>query len=105
MYTLYLYYRVSWTKINGTMYKPGAVVVLHSSLLPTFGEIVEIVVFNVDESYFLVKEYETECFSKHYHCYDVKLTDPLSLKAVKYSQLADYHSLSLYRVTETFKVQ
>lgn len=82
------------------MYKPGAVV-LHSSLLPTFGEIVD---FNVDESYFIVKEYETECFSKHYHCYDVKLTDPLSLKAVKYSQLADYHPLSLYRVTETFKV-
>ena len=49
--------------MGGTQYKPGALVVLYNSLLPVFGEITDILVFNVDECYFIIQEYETEYFS------------------------------------------
>ena len=44
-------------KIGGTVYKPGAVVILKSELLPEFGEIIDVFVNNVDECWLVCKVY------------------------------------------------
>ena len=90
--------------MGGTQYKPGALVVLYNSLLPVFGEITDILVFNVDECYFIIQEYETEYFSKHYHSYEVKMKNPSLFHAYQPNKLADYHPLCSYTIMGSLKV-
>ena len=47
----HLLFRLQWIEMNGTRYKKGGVVVLDMDLLPEFGVISDIIVFNTDEFY------------------------------------------------------
>ena len=82
-------------KCGTTTYKPGYFVVLESSLLPLFGEIKDILVYNVDECVFVIQTYTTLCYLNHFHSYEVS-KDPGSFQALQPSHLIDYHPLFLY---------
>ena len=62
-----LMYRVSWLEVNGTIYKPGGVVVLSMEADPTFGLIEDIIVFSTDVFYLVCEELTTDCFNSHFH--------------------------------------
>ena len=84
-------------KIGGTVYKPGAVVILKSELLPEFGEIIDVIVNNVDECWLVCKVYLTMCFAPHFHAYKVLCSHPV-IRLIQQSNLLDNHPLSLYRI-------
>ena len=48
-----LTFSVSWAKIGGTVYKRGATLVIENDLLPRFGKVIDIVVYNVDRCVFV----------------------------------------------------
>ena len=64
----------------------------------------DILVFNVDKCYFIIQEYETEYFSKHYHSYEVKMKNPSLFHAYQPNKLADYHPLCSYTIMGSLKV-
>lgn len=53
------------------MFKSGCIVVHGMDLMPSFGFITEILVFNVDEYYLVTEFLHTKSFSNHYHAYEV----------------------------------
>ena len=86
-----------WVEIEGTTYKRGGVAVTESYLLPEFAVIEDIVVTEKMECYLICKQCETLHFHHHYHSYEVIVAP--SLVAVKPSELADHHTLTLQRVS------
>ena len=70
----HLLFRLQWVEINGTRYKKGGVVVLDMDLLPEFGVISDIIVFNTNEFYLFCDVLFTHVFEHHLHsylvCYD-----------------------------------
>ena len=66
-----LYNRCSWVNICGTVYKPGNIVVVSSDLLPIFGNILDIIVYDITQCYFVCELLITNGFSHHYHAYEV----------------------------------
>ena len=75
------------------MYKPGAVVVLNSDLMPVFGVIKEI--FKINTNYFFVCDVlETSCFVSRIHAYEVTYSHTVAVFNVDH--LFDYHPLGLY---------
>lgn len=68
---------VKWVVINGTLYKPGMVVVISvSDFFPCFGVIEVISVTDDHQARFLTTELLTVSFNSHLHSYHVK--DPVS---------------------------
>ena len=62
-----MHYRVTWIQIQGTKYIEGCDVVLDSTkILPIFGMIINILLINSDEPYFVCEVLETEEFSSHF---------------------------------------
>ena len=59
--------------MSGRIFKPGAVIIVNVDLIhmPVFGVIIDVLVFEVDNYYIVYEELETECFSHHYHTYEV----------------------------------
>ena len=49
MFTFFLLCSVTWSDIAGTQYKPGALVVVQTNLMPQFGVIDDITVVNSEE--------------------------------------------------------
>lgn len=88
--------RVSWIEISGTKYNRESVVILESNLLPEFGIIIDIIC-NSDQYYFVCKHLHTECFSPHFHSYEVSIDDNIVI--CNPSDLVDYNVLSLYRLS------
>lgn len=76
--------------------------VLESALLPVFGEIKDIVVYNVDECLFVVQMYTTECFLHHFHAYEVNMDSVMH--ACIPTDLADYHPLTMFTLSNATKV-
>ena len=77
-------------------YKPNAVVILKSELLPEFGEIIDIIVTNVGKCWLVCKVYLIECFAPHFHAYVVHSHPAIQL--VQQSNLIDNHPVSLYHI-------
>ena len=68
---LFNHYRISWLKINGRKFKQGRVIIQEMNLYLKFGLILEVLVFDVDNYFLVCDVLETECFSHHYHVYEV----------------------------------
>ena len=88
---------MAWVEIEGTVYRREGVVMTESHLLPEFAIIEDIVVTEKMECYLLCKECETLHFHHHYHSFEVRLTPDLI--AVNPRDLADFHVLSIQRLT------
>lgn len=87
-------YRVAWVEIDGTKYCKNNVLVLQSNLLPYFGTIEEIL-HHSEQFYFVCKDLHTECFSSHFHSYEVT-SGETSYTFCIHSDLADHYPLSMY---------
>ena len=57
--------RLTWVEISGTVYKKGMVVVIFMDLVPTFGIIHDIIVFNTDEFFLVCQRLSTVLFVHH----------------------------------------
>lgn len=66
-------------------------------LLPSFGLIADILVFDVDNYYLVCEVLYTECFRSHYHAYVVNREPSPSFVFVKQSELADHSVLGFYK--------
>ena len=91
-------FSVTWAEINGTLYKPGAFVVVQSDLMPQFGKIEDIVIIDTDNSFFVVSIYKTNVFNSHYHAYEVFSCKPSVYLLIRPNDLIDHHVLHLYNV-------
>ena len=90
----------SWVKIGGSVYKKDAIVAVSSSLLPIFGQILAIVMLNVNQCYFVCEILATDSFNSHYHSYEVRKQEfPTPVIVCRHSALIDHHVLSLYHVS------
>ena len=69
---------------------------MESALLPLFGKIVDIIVYNVDTCVFLLQEYVTECYSSHFHSYEVSIGPYYTYRACEQTDFVDYHPLCVY---------
>lgn len=94
--------RSSWVEISGTKYGLQNVVVLDCTLLPQFGIIHDIIVDNIHQPFFVCEKLTTDCFSSHYHAYEVIRHSPPVFSICKQSELYDYSVLSLYHVHSLF---
>lgn len=79
-------------------------VILDSSLLPFFGVIVDIFVYQVDITYFIVEEYTTHCFLQHFHSFEVSATSPPLYRTCQINDFADYHPLCIYTTSGNTKL-
>lgn len=93
-----LLYRLSWVEVNGTLYKHGMVAVLDVDLIPVFGVICDILVFNTDVYHFVCEILFTECFSHHFHSYQTRKQVPVKYVCCKQSDLYDPTTLSSYSI-------
>ena len=75
------------------MYKPGAFVITECGVLPTFISIVESILTETSDCFFVCKTYETVKFHNHYHAYEVEPHEN-SMVAIKQSMLVDFHTLT-----------
>ena len=103
-YLQVIVYRLSWIEIDGTVYKPGSVVVLTSSLMPQFGIITDILMLNIDDYYFSCELLCTVSFNEHFHAYEVTRSSLVNLVICKQSELIDYHVLGMYAVAAKHSV-
>jgi hypothetical protein len=81
------------------MYKPGAILVLSNELLPEFGEIQNILVYNTSHCLFMCKLYVTNCFNPHFHSYEVYPIDPARTTFTTQSNLFDYHVVAMHSLS------
>ena len=77
---------------------------MESSLVPQFGKIVDIIVYDIDVCAFLLQEYVTECFSSHFHSYEVSIARPHTYCVCKQSDFVDYHPLCMYQLSSNTTV-
>ena len=82
----------------GRVFKPGSIVIHNVDLVPTFGLIVDILVFNVDDYYIVYELLETECFSHHYNVYEVSHQMMKEYKLCKPYKLKDNTVLGVYKL-------
>ena len=91
--------RLSWVQVDVTVYYHGDVVVLENELLPTFGVIKDMIVFDVDRYYFVCEVLSTECFVNHFHSFEVTKQNPTKYSICKQPDFVDHHILHAYSVT------
>ena len=96
-------FSVAWVELGGTIYKCGAFVVTSSELLPQFSQIVDIVVTERSLCFFICKKYETICFCKHYHAYEM-VENNTCTHVIQQSSLVDFHPLSRHSVSNSFYI-
>ena len=85
------------------MYKKGAIVVLAAKEdLPVFGEIMVIVVVDVNRYFFVISVLHTICFVPHVHAYEVDYTTD-KLCIIQPDELVGYHPLGLYTCTVEYR--
>lgn len=90
-------YRVKWIQVQGTKYIEGSVVALDSTeILPTFGIIIDILITEADNPYFVCEVLYTEEFSVHLHSFVVTREKPIPISFCTPDELADHHTLGLY---------
>ena len=77
--------------MSGRVFKPGSIVIHKVDLVPTFGLIVDILVFNVDDYYIVYELLETESFSHHYNAYEVSHQMMKEYKAMQTIQIKGQH--------------
>ena len=89
--------QVTSINFNGQKYSNGTCIVLgHVDDMPLFGK-VECVIFIHKLPYLIIVKLETMAFNPHYNAYEV--TDLGVLDMINPEDLADYHSLGFYNVS------
>lgn len=91
-------YRTRSATIHGTTYIVGSVIALASDALPIFGEILNILMIDVDDPYFVCEIFHTEDYDTHLHAYVVTSQSPVHITLCQQSQLLDHHTLGLYKL-------
>ena len=89
---------ISWVQLNGAMYKHGNIVVLSMDDVPTFGVIEDIIVLQTDVYYLVCSLLVTECFSHHFHAFQVHKVQPTEYIISEPSTLHDTHVLGAYAI-------
>ena len=84
-------------QIKGTKYSKGSVTVIEAAVIPTFGLIVDLLVVDVDVSFFVCEILTIEYYEEHLHAFKVTKETPVSLAICQHKELGDYHVLSLYK--------
>lgn len=79
--------------------------VLHVDNIPIFGDIIDIVIFDVDVFYLVCEEYNTECFNSHFHAYEVYKHETPQYYVCRVNQLYDYYCLSKYELSSHSSVR
>lgn len=69
-------------------------------LLPHFGIIKYIVVFNSDEFYFICEVLLTQMFAHHFHSFSVNHITPIQFHVCQQADFYDYTMLSLYETSD-----
>ena len=82
--------------LKGSHYPKGCIVLLNSS--PTFGQLLDILIFNVDEVLFTCEVLKTVHFVPHFHAYEVCREKPCPLVFCKQNDFADDHVLGVYSI-------
>ena len=95
---VYFSYRLTWVEISGTVYKLRGVVVLGMDLVPKFGLITDILVFDTDIYYLVCEVLFTVLYSHHYHSYQVYKQSPIVYVCCKQCNLHDHTVLSAYSI-------
>lgn len=96
--------RLSWVQVDGTTYKQGCVVVTNVNLVPTFGLIKEVIVFETDVYYLVCEILFTEYFCHHYHSYKVCKHFPPVYDIHQPGNLSDHITLSMYTLQDSFYI-
>lgn len=91
-------YRTKWVEIQGTKYKLGDCV-LHSfeGEIPVFGQIMDIVLPDLNHPKFILNPLFTVAFSSHVHAYEVSYQHSISVIVCSQSDFVDHSVLSLYQ--------
>ena len=69
---------------------------LSMNLVPNFGLIHDILVFDVDTYYIVCEELVTLCFQSHFHSYEVMHKESMTFSISKTSSLIDHNVIGLY---------
>ena len=93
---------MTWVEINGTVYKKGAVIVVDMDLLPHFGIIHDIAVFNTDDFFLVCQVLSTISFEHHLHSFLVSHEHNFCI--LKQSDIYDHTTLSVYERSNSFYV-
>ena len=96
--------RLSWVQVGGSTYHFGDVVVLKYDLLPTFGVIHDLIVFDVTEFFIVAEVLITQCFVDHYHSFEVSKQPLKEYSICPIKDLIDHHVLGLYNIADSFFV-
>nr|XP_018908747.1 PREDICTED: uncharacterized protein LOC109038217 [Bemisia tabaci] len=86
----------TWAEIDGTKYDIGGTLLFDVDPMdrtPMFGRIEKILVDRVQEVHFLLRNYQTLNFNRHYYAFETQILDTFSIR--KSSALADYHPHTL----------
>ena len=84
-------------RIHGTLYSVGAVVLTKFiEDMPVFGRIVDIILHGSMKPLLAIDVLEATCFNKHFYAYEVKEKNIREFYLCTQSDLADYHTLSIY---------
>ena len=73
-------------------------VALACDSLPAFGKIINILIVDVNDPYFVCEIFHTEEFDTHLHAYVITTQSPIHITLCKQSQLLDHHTLGLYKL-------
>ena len=88
---------VKWVELAGTTYRPGGVVVISSTLMPSFALIMDVLLLGTDSvCMFICRKYTTQCFNSHLHAYEVVESEEQIV--VEQNNLQDYHVLSQFKL-------
>lgn len=97
-----LFHRISWVEVDGITYKKGVVIVVGMDLVPEFGIIDDIIVFNTDEIFFVLQNVSTISFEHHFHSYLVCPENDFCI--IRHTQLYDHTPLSIYQLSDSFYI-
>ena len=77
----------------------GSVVALsYDDTFPVFGQILNILLVDVDKPYFVCEVFNTDNFDSHLHAYIVAAQSPTHITLCQQHQLLDHHTLGLYKL-------
>lgn len=78
------------------MLKLHSVLISEVSLVPSFGIINDILVFDVDKYYIVLEELHTDVYCHHYHAYEVSRICPRSFFVCEARNLLEHSVLELH---------
>lgn len=66
--------------------------------MPQFGKILDIVVIDTEDCFFIVSTLITETFNSHYNAFEVQLSNLALCDVIRPSELADHNVYHIYNL-------